>query len=70
MQNQNCDGGVCLSSKGEVRVFPTGGGGNAILCKACYFHEIAYRKDRNKDLDKDNQFALPAWDSLKVYENS
>lgn len=70
MQNPDCQGGVCLSNKGEVRVLPAGGDANMILCRPCFFHEIAYRKERNKQLGKDCQFRLPSWDSLKVYETN
>jgi hypothetical protein len=67
MQNPNCDGGVCLNHKGQVRVLPSGGDSNLILCQACFFHEIAWRKERNKDLCKENHFKLPKWEDLKVY---
>lgn len=67
MNNPNCDGGHCVSVRGEVRSLPTGGDSNAILCRACYRHEMAYRRDRNRDLETSCQFALPAWDALKVY---
>lgn len=67
MNNPNCDGsGPCIMA-GEVRVLPTGGDSNAILCKLCFNREIAFRKERNRELSKDCQFQLPAWDSLKVY---
>lgn len=69
MKNDNCDGsGPCYP--GKVRVLPIGTNphhGNLILCRACYLREIAVRKDRNTDLAKDCQFALPTWESLKVY---
>lgn len=41
--NPNCDGAHCTSSNGEVRKLPTGNG-NVILCKACFAHEIQFRK--------------------------
>ncbi len=66
--NPNCDGSVCKSSSGEVRVLPTGGGGNLILCRACYGHEMAYRRERNRRLAGDARFDIPAWESLAVYE--
>jgi hypothetical protein len=52
---------------GEVRVLPTGGESNAILCQRCYHREIAFRKERNRELGSAFQFKLPAWDTLKVY---
>lgn len=67
MINPNCDGsGPCILN-GEVRVLPTGGDSNAILCKLCYRREIEYRKSRNRELGTAFQFQLPAWDTLKVY---
>lgn len=67
MNNPNCDGGHCKTSRGQVRVLPTGGDSNAILCFACYLNEIAFRKDRNRELAEENRFDLPAWLDLKVY---
>jgi hypothetical protein len=64
--NWNCDGSGPHCA-GEVRVLPTGGDSNLILCKNCFNHEIAYREDRNKDLSKDARFKLPTWESLRVY---
>lgn len=66
-KNPNCDGSGPCSSNPEVRVLPTGGDSNAILCWRCYGHEIDFRRQRNKELSKDSQFALPKWESLKVY---
>lgn len=65
--NPNCDGSGPHILNGQVRVLPTGGDSNAILCKLCYRREIAFRRDRNKELGKDAQFKLPAWEELKVY---
>lgn len=68
MINPNCGGrGPCILN-GEVRVLPTGGDSNAILCKLCYRREIEYRKSRNLELGTAFQFELPAWDTLKVYD--
>ena len=65
--NPNCDGsGPCM--EGEVRVLPTGGDSNAILCPRCYRREMAYRRQRNEDLPPDCQFDLPMWHTLKVYD--
>lgn len=68
MQNPNCDNDKCISSKGQVRVLPIGGGGNAILCRACFNHEMNYRIERNLELDIDAAFDLPSWESLEVYD--
>jgi len=66
-QNPNCSGSRCWSSTGEVRILPTGGSSNAILCRACYEHEIAWRRDSNRMLAKDMAFAVPEWSELEVY---
>jgi len=34
----------------------------------CFNREIAYRRERNRELSPECAFALPAWESLKVYE--
>ena len=67
VHNPNCDGGQCVSGLGEVRVLPTGGDSNAILCRTCYAHEMAFRRERNRELSKDYQFKLPTWESLRIY---
>lgn len=67
MKNPNCDNDKCLKENGEVRVLPIGGSSNAILCKTCFWHEIAFRKERNKELGNAFQFDIPKWEDLKVY---
>jgi hypothetical protein len=60
-----------MSSKGEVRLLPTGGDGNAILCRSCLEHEISIRRRRNAELAAQKtgtSFDLPKWEDLKVYE--
>lgn len=55
---------------GEVRKLPTSAdplGGNAILCRQCHARELAWREERNKDLEPANRFPLPEWGSLDVY---
>ena len=68
-QNPDCDGDKCRKSvAGEgVRLLPIGGSANIIVCRACYEHEIAYRRERNAELGKDCQYDLPSWDSLTKY---
>jgi hypothetical protein len=68
VKNPNCDNDKCVSATGEVRVLPTGGDGNAILCRRCFCHEMDYLRERNKELGKDCQFKLPSWESLEVYK--
>lgn len=67
MKNNNCDNDKCIDPKGEVRVLPTGGEGNAILCHTCYLHELRWRRERNHDLAPANRFKLPQWETLKIY---
>lgn len=69
MQNYNCDGDHCTVPDGIIKVLPTGGDSNALLCYSCYLHEMQFRRERNKELCKESQFDLPAWDSLKRYNN-
>lgn len=67
-RNPNCDGGECWSATGEVRLLPTGGESNGILCRGCFNREITWRRERNKDLAPECQFALPNWEALEVYK--
>jgi hypothetical protein len=54
----------------EVRLLPTGGGGNAILCRPHFLKEIAFRKQRNETLSPEDHFSLPRWEELNVYDPS
>jgi len=67
--NPNCDGDKCvpLPVAACVRVLPTGGGSNLILCRACFDHEIRFRRERNRELGDFARFELPAWESLTIY---
>jgi hypothetical protein len=69
MQNNNCDGGTNgdCSSNPQVRVLPTGGDSNLIVCWRCYGKEIKFRTERNLSLGKREQFDLPKWENLKIY---
>lgn len=66
MQNPNCDGSGPHKA-GEVRVLPTGGDSNGILCFACFNREMIFRRQRNFELSEDCKFAIPKWASLKIY---
>lgn len=70
MKNPNCDNDKCLQSAGEVRLLPLGSGANLILCKACFEHEIRYRRERNRSLGRENQFQTPTWEMLSKYETT
>ncbi len=64
-----CDGSGPHSGT-ETRRLPTGGDGAVILCRRCYSHEMAWRRERNRDLGADAQFDLPSWESLKVVSHA
>lgn len=70
--NPMCDGaGPCDS--GSVRVLPMGANpdhGNLILCLSCFQREMAFRRERNRELSPDCAFDLPAWTSLKIYKGA
>jgi len=61
--NDNCDGSHCRFDVGEVRVYPLGGGGNLILCLACFAYENKFRYERH---DSEN-FPQVAWATAKRY---
>ena len=67
VKTYNCGGLRCVTDIGEVRLLPTGGESNAILCFACYNYEMNWRKERNEDLGDLEQFDIPLWNSLKIY---
>ncbi len=50
-----------------MKILPLGGDGNAILCLKCYFKEMLFRQERNKELGEAEQFDLPAWSELKIH---
>lgn len=66
-QNPMCGGGYCTSTTGEVRVLPTGQGSNAILCRACYGHEMRWRRSENRRLPRCLAYPLPRWEDLTTY---
>ena len=66
MQNNCCGSGP--HSDGEVRVMPSGGDSNLILCRSCWARENQYRRERNRQLGNFAQYKLPDWETAKVYE--
>ena len=60
MTNYACDG-ACNRNNITVRRLDIGGGGGVFLCHFCWIHEMEWRKDRNKELEKQNQFDILAW---------
>lgn len=67
-KNWNCDGDHCTHESAEIRILPTGGSSNALLCRACFNHELQYRKQRNKELGSAFKFDIPDWYDLKLYD--
>lgn len=73
-KNWNCGGSHCQETRkdekeifSEVRVLATSHDSNAILCKACFNHEIAWRKQENKTRPVYARFEILTWESLEVY---
>jgi len=71
MHNPNCDGEHCLSEVGKVKVVPIGANpdsGNLLLCRGCFFHEMQWRHQRNRELEPSAQFPVLLWEELSVYD--
>ena len=71
-KNQNCDGAHCPDinetyQPQEVRVYPIGGGGNLILCHACWAHENQYNFNRGKETRCPENFPQHDWATAKTY---
>jgi hypothetical protein len=67
MKNWNCDGGHCREPKGQVRVYPLGGGANLILCRACCEHENYYRAQRSRDVGEPDKWPRHEWSECEIY---
>ena len=68
--NAMCCGSHCASDSGEVRMYPLGGGGNLILCRACFAHENRYRQERARETQALENFPLWDWDKAEIYEGA
>lgn len=66
-KNWNCSGDKCTDPKGEVRVYPLGGGANLILCHACWAHENRYRFNRGRETGRPNDWPQQNWSAAEVY---
>jgi hypothetical protein len=66
-ENPMCCGGRCLRATGEVRVYPLGGGGNLILCRDCWRHENAYRRECGAHYGRPEEWPQLDWNAAKVY---
>lgn len=70
LRNWNCDNDKCRDPGGQVRVYPLGAGGNLILCRSCWEHENAYRRDRQRDYGQPHAaelFPTPDWERGVIY---
>jgi hypothetical protein len=65
-----CDGSHCREATGEVRVYPLGGGGNLILCHACWAHENRYRYNRGKETKAPENWPQVNWATAVTYPSS
>ena len=67
MDNSNCCGSG-PHAPGTVKLMPSGGDSNLILCRHCWHREIAHRSSRNLELGVWAHYELPTWYSGKEYE--
>jgi hypothetical protein len=67
MQNPMCSGNHCRSETGPVKVYSLGGGGNLILCRACWSFENDYRRQRGRDTGAPENFPVLDWDTAEPY---
>jgi hypothetical protein len=67
--NANCSGSYCRSTFGEVRIYPLGGGGNLILCCACFAHENRYRFHRGLETKQPQNWPQVSWADAEVYQS-
>lgn len=69
-KNWYCDKDKCTDPNGEVRVYPIGGGGNMILCHACWTDENRYRFNRGKETKQPENWPQLDWAKAEVYQPS
>ena len=67
LHNNYCDGSHCASDTGEVKLYPTGGGGNMILCHACWAHENRYRHIRGVEAKQPENWPQVDWAKAETY---
>ena len=65
--NPMCDGSRCSKDNGEVRIYPTGGGGNMILCYSCWVYENKFNYRRGVETENPQYFAQHDWNKSKIY---
>lgn len=59
--------GVSPHMRGALKLYPTGGGGNLILCGACWKRENHYRKERGAESGCPENWPTPSWDDAEIY---
>ena len=67
-KNPNCGGAHCSAATGPVKLYPTGGGGNDILCHSCWEHQNAYNRQRVRDGAEAANFPVQDWATAKPFE--
>jgi hypothetical protein len=64
--NPDCDGGRCVSSRGEVRKLSVCDGTLAQLCRECYESEMNWRRTQNEMAGGRPLYDIVAWEVLPV----
>ena len=70
MKNPNCDGSRCREARGQTRLYPLGGGGNLILCHACWAHENRYRHLRAVETKNPDNWPQHDWAKAENYTSN
>lgn len=68
--NPNCDGSHCRMENGAVKIYPLGGGGNLILCLACFAHENRFRYMRGAETKEPSNWPQVDWGCAEVYSTT
>ena len=66
-KNWNCDGDKCKTPDGPVKVYPIGGGGNLILCHACWGHENKSRYLKGRRYGRPEEWPQLNWAEAEAY---
>ena len=67
MINANCDG-AGPHVPGEVRRYPTGGGGAALLCRSCWAKENRFNYERGKETGQPHNWPQKNYFDAEIYE--
>ena len=63
-KNPNCGGSHCRVATGPVKLYPTGGGGNDILCRDCWEYQNNYNRWRSDETGKVGAFPQLDFDAV------